>query len=213
MHSFNPSNLRARCGVAFMLLLSACDPYLGDISAFDVSVLVENDPFVSQVAPWDDVICTFGTDARCYAHTPDADELWFPVVSWCELQHRLDEGEYIASTTQWNEPCDLGGVPTMFDSVMCFEVEADLSTCFGGADGWYVAVEPGCATDAYTLEAWPTGSCDSDFAAGNHGFDSISVAPTIFADWGRVKYGNDAFYTVPECAVPPGEPAADPYAC
>lgn len=168
---------------------------------------------VPTVAAWDEVICTYGTAERCYAHAPDAEKLWMPVVSWCDLKGRVDAGEYVKASSGWYWGCDYGGTPQTFDDVLCFNDSLTHVVCFGGSDGWFVQVEPYCATAEYDLDAWPDGTCEPDTDVGDHSFDSIKVRGGGPCWWGRVTNGTDAFYAVPECVVPTGVQAANPYSC
>jgi hypothetical protein len=191
-------------------LLAACDITEFDPAEGDVPGL---DTFRS--AEWDAVICTLGTASRCYAHSPSAEELWSPVVSWCDLQARVDEGELWPTKQGWYDECDSGGKPQTFAEVVCFHDLAVHITCFGGSGGWFTEVRPSCDLGKYEQEAWPATSCDPDQSPGIHDYDAVLVVPGGTPWWGRAVDGDDAFTVVPECKMPVtgASAATNPYAC
>lgn len=162
---------------------------------------------------WADVTCTNGSLDRCFAQAGDAKELWSPVVSDCDLEARLDSGEYLYENTNWWYACDSGGYPTTFTDYRCFTYAAGYAECFGGSDGWYTKVVPPCSSTAFSQSAWPTGSCDPDLDPGDHAFDSVEVIPNGPTDLGEAVDGGDAFVVYPACAVPSGVQAGNPYWC
>jgi hypothetical protein len=164
------------------------------------------------VEPWDTVLCSAGT--RCYAHTPSGDELWTAVTSWCSLEAQLNSGEYFYEKASWQYSCNMGGHPVSFDEYRCFATSATSTRCYGGTDGWYTQVEPVCLTAVYNTAAWGAGSCDPDDFYGVTDFDTVNMKPLGKLDYGRATESTDAFYVMPQCALPPGLGVApDPFDC
>jgi hypothetical protein len=161
------------------------------------------------------VVCMSpNSTTRCYAQSPSGPEMMSPVVSWCELQSRLNTGEYLIQTCDgWFHECDYGGEPTSFKDVACFFDSWTHVVCFGGSEGWYTEVMPSCAPTAFTDPAWGDGTCDKDGDPGAHDFTSVSVVPDGFPWLGEATTSSDAFKIVPECAAPATYQAGNPFSC
>jgi hypothetical protein len=191
--------------ILFTLNFMACDD--GD----DIAG-VEELSFRS--APWSKVVCTLGTSDRCYARTTFSPELLHPVVSRCDLQALVDAGELIPTADGWQYACDPGGKPITFQDELCFYDSNTSVVCYGGSGGWYTKVEPTCATNPYSVPAWPTGACDVN-GPGTMEYESVLVNPSGPVWLGRADNDEDAFAVVPSCHVPVGDmnAAANPLAC
>jgi hypothetical protein len=174
------------------------------------SVPIESEQF-RNVQGWDEVVCT---DVKCYAHSPSADELWHPVVSWCDLQGMVAVGRLVPTENGWFNSCDYNGHPESFSDSMCFYTSQTSIVCYGGHDGWYTKVEPACASNEYDAQAWLAVGCDPDDQVGYTTYDSVLQKQPWVGDVARAVDTNDAFYVIPECALPSDlDLAPDPFGC